>query len=86
MTPQDLATEAERRKATDSASRRASEVAKNSPDGMRETARGLRERAARMPDSGDRKTMLRLAEDYERRAQEVDHKTRPNAAAGLRAR
>lgn len=70
MTPQDLATEAERRRAMESAFSRASERAKNSPDGMRETARGLCQRASQMPDSSDRDTMLRLATEYERRAKD----------------
>jgi len=72
MTPQDLATEVERRKALDAAYRRASERARNSPDGLRLTARGLRDRAKDMSDAGDRATMLRLASEYERRAGELD--------------
>jgi hypothetical protein len=68
MTPQDLATEAELRRAMDAAFRRASERAKNSPEGMRETARQLRQNASRMRDSCDRDAMLRLAAEYERRA------------------
>jgi hypothetical protein len=60
--------EAQQRRATDALFREASERAKNSPHGMREAARGLHQRASDMPDSGDRDTMLRLAADYERRA------------------
>lgn len=71
MTPQDLATEAERRRMLDAAYRRASERAKDSPDGLRLTAQGLRDRARNMPDAGDRATMLRLAFEYERRAAEL---------------
>jgi hypothetical protein len=72
MTPQDLATEAERRKALDAAYRRASERVENSPDGLRLTAKGLRDRAPNISDAGDRATMLRLASEYERRAAEMD--------------
>lgn len=68
MTPQDLATEAELRRGMDGLFRRASERAKNSPDGMRETARLLRHNASQMRDSCDRDAMLRLAAEYERRA------------------
>ncbi|HWE76037.1 MAG TPA: hypothetical protein VG328_22950 [Stellaceae bacterium] len=63
-----FAKESEQRQATEASFHVASERAKNSPDGMRETARGLRERALQMPDSNDRDTMLRLATEYERRA------------------
>lgn len=72
MTPQDLATEVERRKALDAAYRRASERVKDSSDGLRLTAQGLRDRARSMSDAGDRATMLRLACEYERRAVELD--------------
>jgi hypothetical protein len=67
------AKEAEQRRATDVLFHEASERARNSPRGMRETARGLRQRASDMPDNGDRDLMLRLAADYERRA---DHRDR----------
>ena len=76
MTPQDLVTEAERRKLMDAASRRASERAKNSPDGMRETARELRQSAALMSDSCDCDTMMRLAVEYERRAHDAERRFR----------
>jgi len=68
MTPPDLATESELRRAMDAGFRKASERAKNSPEGMRETARLLRQNAAQMRDSCDRDAMLRLAAEYERRA------------------
>ena len=76
MTPQDLATETERRRAMDGAFRRASERFKNSPNGMRETARQLRENASQMRDSCDREMMLRLAADYERRANDGERHAR----------
>jgi hypothetical protein len=84
MTPQDLATEAERRKILDAADRRASERVKNSPDGMRETARGLRASAARMPNNGDRDAMLRLAAQYEHRAQDAERRPRLRATGAQR--
>ena len=83
MTPRDLATEAELRRATEAAFRRASERAKNSPDGMVETAQALRQNAARIRNSCDRDTMLRLAADYERRADEARRRltlSRPSRA------
>lgn len=76
MTPRDLATEAEQRKATAAAFRRASERAETSPDGMRQTARELRESAAAIPDSCDRDMMLRLAAEYERRATDAERRPR----------
>ena len=76
MTPQDLATEAERSKTMDAAFRRASERVKNSPEGMRETAHGLRASAARMPNGCDRETMLRLAAQYEHRAADAERRPR----------
>jgi hypothetical protein len=76
MTPRDLATEAERRKALDAAYRSASERVKNSPDGLRLTAQGLRDRAPNIPDAGDRATMLRVASEYERQAAELDLRAR----------
>ena len=74
MTPQDLGTKTERRRAMDGAFRRAFDRAKNSPDGMRETARGLRQRAARMYDSRDRDTMLHLAAEFECRATDAERR------------
>jgi hypothetical protein len=68
MMPREFPKETEQRQATEALFRLASEKAKNSPDGMRETARGLRQRASQMPDSSDRDAMLRLAAEYERRA------------------
>lgn len=68
MTPRDLATESDLRRATDAAFRKASERAQNSPEGMRETAQQLRHNAAQMRDSCDRDAMFRLAAEYERRA------------------
>ena len=60
----------------EAAYRRASERVKNSPDGMRQTARELRQSAASMPDSCDRDMMLRLATEYERRAENGEHRRR----------
>lgn len=76
MTPRGLATEAEQRKATAEAFRHASERAENSPNGMRQTARELRESAAAVQDSCDRDTMLRLAAEYERRATDAERRPR----------
>lgn len=84
MTPQDLATEAERRRVMEAAFRRASERFKNSANGMRETALGLRERATRMSDNCDRDTMLRLAAEYEHRAEDAEWKLRCNSAGAQR--
>jgi len=77
MTPRDLATEVERHKAAAAAFRRAEERAETSPNGMRDTARELRDSAAAIPDSCDRDTMLRLAAEYERRAAEAERRPRP---------
>jgi len=44
MTPRDLATESELRRAMDAGFRKASERAQNSPEGMRQTARQLRQK------------------------------------------
>jgi hypothetical protein len=63
-----LTKDTEQRQTTEASLRAAAERAKNSPDGMRETARGLRQRALQMPDSNDRDAMFRLATEYERRA------------------
>lgn len=68
MTPRELATESELRRAMDAGFRKASERARNSPDGMRQTAQQLRQNAAQMRDDCDRDAMLRLAAEYERRA------------------
>jgi hypothetical protein len=70
--PRELPSETERRKVMAIAFNKASERAKDSPHGMRQTARALRENAARMPDSRDRDMMLRLAAGYERRAKNAD--------------
>lgn len=75
MTPQDLATEAARRRTMESAFHRASERVKNSPDGMRETAQKLRQDASRMRDSGDRDVMLCLAVEFECRATDAERRT-----------
>jgi hypothetical protein len=80
MTPQDLATEAEQRKAMDGAHRRADERAQNSPAGLRSTAQGLRDRARNMSDPGDRVAMLALASRYERRASDIDKRFKARAA------
>lgn len=85
MTPQDLATEAERRKATEAALRRASERAQKSPDGLRDTARDLRHGASSMANGCDRDTMLRLAAEYERRADDSGRPKRPLRAAPFAA-
>ncbi len=84
MTPQDLATEAERRRVMEGAFRRASERTKNSPDGLRQTAVDLRESAMRMPDNCDRTAMLRLAAEYEHRAGDAERRLRsaPRALRG----
>lgn len=74
MTPQDLGTKIERRRAMDGAFRRAFEREKNSPNGIRETARELRQRASRMCDSSDRDTMLRLAAEFEFRATDAERR------------
>ncbi len=72
MTRQDKAIAADQRVKADAAYGRAVERARNSPDGLRLTAQGLRDRARKMSDSGDRATMLRLASEYERQATELD--------------
>jgi hypothetical protein len=72
MTPQDKAIEPDRRRKMDDAFGRAVERAKNSPDGMRLTAKGLRERARNISAAGDRAAMLRIASECERRAMELD--------------
>jgi len=79
MTPQDLASQAELRRTMDAALRRAAERTKNSPDGMRETARELRGNASRMRNSCDRDAMLRLAAEYERRAQDRERHAGPDS-------
>ena len=84
MTPQDLATEAERRRGMEGAFRRASERTKNSPDGLRQTAVELRESATRMPDNCDRAAMLRLAAEYEHRAGDAERRLR-SAPRALRS-
>ena len=61
--------------------RRASDRLKNSPDGLRETARDLRESAMRMPENCDRTAMLRLAAEYEHRAGDAERRPRARAAA-----
>ena len=84
MTPQELATEAERRKVMDAAFRRASERAKYSPEGMRETARELRRNASLTPNSCDCNMMMRLAAEYERRANDAERRLRFPATSALR--
>jgi hypothetical protein len=54
------------------AQRRAAERIKISPDGLRATAKELRDRAQTMTDPNDGAAMLNLASDHERRAQELD--------------
>jgi hypothetical protein len=49
----------------------ADERSTRSPQGMRRTASELRSRAAEMADCRDRDVMLRLACDFERRAEEL---------------
>jgi hypothetical protein len=82
MTPQDLATETELRRAMDGAIRRASERFKHSPNGMRETARQLRQSASQMRDTCDREMMLRLAADYERRANDGERDAGSRSTGG----
>lgn len=72
MTRQDKAIAADQRAKADAAYGRAVERARNSPDGMRLTAKGLRERASSIADAGDRAAMLRIASEYERQANESD--------------
>ena len=84
MTVRAAAREVEQSKVMDEAFRGASERAKISPDGMRETARGLRERAAGLPDNCDRDAMLRLAAGFERRAVDAEQPARSNSAAAQR--
>jgi hypothetical protein len=74
MTAQDRATEAQLRRTMESAFRRASERAKNSPEGMREIVQKLRQNASRMRDSGDRDAMLRLAAEVECRATDAERR------------
>lgn len=71
----DLATEAEQRKATAAAFRRAAERAETSPSGLREMAQQFRDSAAAIADSSDRNMMLRRAAEYERR--EAERRSRP---------
>lgn len=84
MTPQDLATETELRRVMDAAFRRASERAKNSPEGMRGTARQLRQNASQMRDGCDRDAMLRLAAEYERRANHGERHAGSRSAGAAR--
>lgn len=76
MTPQDLALEVKLRKVMDDAHRRGEERVQNSPSGLRSTAQGLRDRAGKTKNTGDREAMLRLAAGYEQRANDLDK--RPN--------
>jgi hypothetical protein len=52
------------------------EQAQKSPDGLRQTARGLRERAQEVVDANDRAAMLRLASEFERRADLLDQRVK----------
>jgi len=72
MTREARAIAADRRMKVDAAYGRAVEHARNSPDGLRLTAQGLRDKARNMADTGDRATMLRLASEYERQATELE--------------
>jgi hypothetical protein len=74
MIPQDLGTKAGQRRPMDAAFRRALERQKNSPNGMRETAQELRQRASRMRDCSDRDLMLRLAAEFECRATDAERR------------
>jgi hypothetical protein len=65
----------------DGTHRRADERAQNSAAGLRSTAQGLRDRARKMPNPGDRTAMLRLASGYERRANDLDARLK---ARGIR--
>ena len=69
----------DQRKKVDDAFGRAVERAKDSPDGLRLTAQGLRERARDMSDADDRAAMLRIASEYERRAADLDERLRARA-------
>jgi hypothetical protein len=50
---------------------KAAERFTRSSAGMLRTARELRQRSAEMLDCGDRDVMLRLASEFERRAEEI---------------
>jgi hypothetical protein len=80
MTPQDLATDAKQRRTMDASFRRASERHENSPDGMRDKAKGLRDRARDMSNPGDRASMLRLASGFEARADALDKQIKARIA------
>lgn len=54
--------------------RRATERARNSPAGMRQTARELRVRADTASDSCDRTAMLSLAAEFESRADKLERR------------
>jgi hypothetical protein len=75
MTGQETRLEAAHRKALEATRRNTAERAKNSPNGMRTTAQELRNRARAMRDCSDRDAILRLAVQYERRAQELERTT-----------
>jgi hypothetical protein len=62
------------------ARRRAAERVKNSPDGLRATAKELLDGAHTMSNANDKATMLRLASQYQRRAQELDERLRSRVA------
>jgi hypothetical protein len=84
MTPQDLATDAKQRRTMEASFRRASERYENSPDGMRDKAKGLRDRARDMSNPGDRTLMLRLASGFEARAEALDKQPRGIAGTAKR--
>jgi predicted lipid-binding transport protein (Tim44 family) len=65
--------EGEETRAAAAARRAADARYRDSAAGMLETARELFSRASEMADSNDRKTMLRLAAEFERRAKEKRH-------------
>jgi hypothetical protein len=67
--------EMEGRKSVEIAPPKAAEQFRNSAGGMRATAHELRSSAKHMPDTNDRDTMLRLADEYERRAGDSERRT-----------
>jgi hypothetical protein len=64
----------------------ADERSTRSPQGMRRTASELRSRAAEMADCRDRDVMLRLACDFERRAEELARQPKAQQTATHSAR
>jgi hypothetical protein len=55
---------------------RAAERARNSSQGLRQTARELRDHAPEVVDENDRTAMLRLASEFERRANHLEQRVK----------